>query len=104
MLRVTLSFVVAIAMLAVGAVGCASVPEPESAPELVDEPTDVDYVEEPVALIEAKCAGRCHDVDRVWAADYDEAGWRASMERHEDRGLQITAEETEVIVDYLVSQ
>ncbi len=100
----TLSLLAAIAVLTFGLTGCADVPEPESAPELVDEPTDVEWAEQPDALVEARCSVSCHGLDTVEAADYDEAGWRAAIERHDGRGLEITAEEREIIVEHLASQ
>jgi len=108
-LRVLLSLLVVLAMLAIGAVGCDSadpeepIPETAPAPEPDDEAVDVDP-DDPLALTERKCGDGCHDIDVVWAADYDEAGWRASIERMEGLGLRITEEETEIIVEYLVSR
>lgn len=56
------------------------------------------------SLVEAKCAG-CHDLDRVWAASKDAAGWDLTVKRMEDNGLELSGDEhLMMIVDYLASQ
>ncbi len=55
------------------------------------------------ALAREKCT-QCHSFDRVESRDDDAAGWDATVAQMESRGLQVTAEERQAILDYLVSK
>jgi len=70
-----------------------------------DSGTDGDTADEPdpvLALVETKCS-MCHTLDRVWEADYDQAGWEDTVDRMKQNGLVVTDEEYEQIVDYLAA-
>ncbi len=53
-----------------------------------------------LVLVETKCS-QCHTLAQVWAQDLDRAGWEAIVTRMETNGLQVTAEEREMIIEYL---
>ena len=111
--RAALVGAVLVSLLLFGVAGCGA-DEPESiAPETPDvtEPTTPDSgegAEEPAGdadrtLVESKCSG-CHELDRVWAASYDEAGWESTVRRMEANGLQLSDDERATIVSYLAAQ
>ncbi len=97
--------VLTILMVATVLTGCADdtpdaiAPEPPAAEN--GDGAQVPEADEALVLVETKCSG-CHALSQVWAADYDRAGWEAAVARMEDRGLQVTPEERETIIDYLV--
>lgn len=57
----------------------------------------------PKALVDRKCS-MCHPVDRVYAAQYDRAGWESTVERMKRNGLVVTDEEYDVIIDFLAQE
>lgn len=100
-------------LVLVGAVGCGS-DEPDTGapespgvvePETPDEDGDAEApaADADRALVESKCSG-CHELDRVWAASYDAAGWDAVVRRMESNGLQLSDDERATIVAYLAAQ
>jgi hypothetical protein len=104
---------VLLALVVIGGAGCGS-DEPDTiAPETPGteapaEPDTGDGAEVPDtdadrALVETKCSG-CHNLDRVWAASYDAAGWESTVSRMEANGLQVSATERAAIVAYLAAQ
>ena len=52
------------------------------------------------ALVQERCTV-CHDLTRVEEADYDRAGWEASVDRMIQNGANLTPEERDAIVDFL---
>jgi len=56
-----------------------------------------------LVLVETKCS-MCHTLDRVWAAEYDRAGWEATVDRMKQHGLVISDDEYTQVVDYLATQ
>lgn len=97
--------------LAVGMIGCAS----EAAEEPVTPPaaeegggveTDAGGAEEepatvePAQLTEEKCSG-CHEYSRVTSATKDAAGWESTVDRMISNGMVISADERQIIIDYL---
>jgi cytochrome c553 len=104
---------VLLVLVLIGSAGCGS-DEPDTiAPETPGteapaEPDTGDGAEVPDtdadrALVETKCSG-CHNLDRVWAASYDAAGWDSTVNRMEANGLQLSDEERAAIVAYLAAQ
>jgi cytochrome c5 len=53
-------------------------------------------------LVQERCTV-CHDLTRVEAADYDRAGWEASVDRMIQNGAQLTPEERDAVVDFLAA-
>jgi cytochrome c5 len=53
-------------------------------------------------LVQERCTV-CHDLTRVEAADYDEAGWEASVDRMIQNGANLTPEERDIVVDFLAA-
>jgi len=45
----------------------------------------------------------CHDLERVRARRRDKLGWEDLVDNMRSRGAEMTAEEREVIVDYLTA-
>ncbi len=100
-LAVALSFVFLIATLALGVIGCDTDPVSEPSPEPADDPVDVDP-EEAATVIDVNCADICHSLDPVHAAEKSVGEWRAHLEHHEaSNRIELTEEETELIVHYL---
>jgi cytochrome c5 len=78
--------------------------DPAPTDETATTPGEADEAEDPaVALIESSCS-LCHTTERVWAADYDRAGWETTIDRMKDNGLVISDEDYETIVVYLSNQ
>ncbi len=75
-------------------------PEPPAVENEGEATTPMPDADAAQALVETKCSG-CHELGRVWAADHDRAGWESTVARMEANGLQVTAEEREIIIDYL---
>lgn len=104
---------VLLALVVIGAAGCGPEEPGSIAPESPGtetpaEPDAGDGVEVPDTdadrtLVEAKCSG-CHNLDRVWAASYDAAGWESTVSRMEGNGLQVSDEERAAIIAYLAAQ
>jgi len=56
------------------------------------------------ALIVERCSD-CHSVDRVFEADYTtEAEWAEVIDEMIDKGAEVSPEEKEQMIDYLVAQ
>ena len=53
-------------------------------------------------LVQERCTV-CHDLTRVEEADYDQAGWEASVDRMIQNGANLTPEERDVVVEYLAA-
>lgn len=53
------------------------------------------------ALVEERCT-TCHTRERVDEQDKDEAGWTATVDRMISYGLELTDEERQAVIDYLV--
>lgn len=54
------------------------------------------------ALIDARCS-TCHTTDRIFAADKDEAGWTATVDRMIGYGAQLSADERQAVIDFLAA-
>ncbi len=54
------------------------------------------------ALVDERCTV-CHSRERIDAADKDEAGWTETVDRMIGNGAQLSAEERQAVIDYLVS-
>jgi hypothetical protein len=78
---------------------CGGTRDP-SAPgeEGVNAPTGLDGK----VLLEERCT-RCHDLGRVEKASMNRDGWQANVDRMVDKGANLTAEEQEVLIDYLAA-
>lgn len=76
-------------------VACA---QSTSAPE-VETLTDAEIEQ----LIVDKC-GTCHSSDRVFAASYDAEGWVDVFEDMIDKGADVSSDEQEMMIDWLVNQ
>ena len=55
------------------------------------------------ALIEERCSD-CHTADRVFNADYDREGWVDVFDEMIDKGADVSPEEKEVMIDWLVAR
>ena len=108
MRRISIVLVLLVAFaLAVGATACGSTETPESetstpaaeTEETATTPGDADP-DPDEALVESTCS-LCHSTDRVWAAEYDRAGWETTISRMKNHGLVISDEDYETIVAYL---
>ena len=54
------------------------------------------------ALLEERCTS-CHDLDRVYAEELDEAGWNAVLDDMVSYGAELNPEERTTLVAYLAS-
>lgn len=76
--------------------GCSGGAQGTSVPAPTDSPG--------AALVDQRCT-MCHNLDRVYAADYDAAKWAATVDRMEEKnGLVIDGDEKQAIIDYLAQQ
>jgi len=55
------------------------------------------------ALIVERCS-ECHSSDRVFQADYTEAEWSDVFDDMIDKGAEVSPEEKEIMIDFLVAQ
>lgn len=55
------------------------------------------------ALIVDKCSD-CHTADRVFQEDYSETQWSAVFDDMINKGADVSPEEKEVMIDWLVSR
>lgn len=80
---------------------CAQTAEPEvEAPEVNAPETETDTR----ALIVDRCSD-CHSSDRVFEADYTTAAeWSDVIDEMIDKGADVSPEEKELMVEYLVAQ
>ncbi len=53
------------------------------------------------ALIEARCS-TCHNTDRIYNADKDEAGWTDTVDRMIGYGAALDETERAAVLEYLV--
>jgi hypothetical protein len=82
-------------VLLVAIVACSqSTPVPE-----VESLTD----EEVEELIVDRCS-ECHPASRVFNADYDAEGWSDNIDRMISKGANVSPEEKEVMIDWLVNR
>mgnify|MGYP001079096551 CR=1 FL=1 len=85
----------------------------ETEPPATETPTDEavveeteateDMVDEIEALIVDRCSG-CHSVDRVFNADKTQAEWEANINRMIDYGANVSEDEKQLMIDWLVSR
>ncbi len=90
--------------------GCSSTPAPvsESAGSgqgAAEQPASegADAADPGATLVDQKCS-MCHTLDRVRSAQYDKAGWTATVERMQKNGLVVTDEEKTAIIEYLSNE
>lgn len=73
----------------------------EAAAEVDDESVSEDApsggVSDAAALIEERCSG-CHGLDKVEAAEMDEAGWIETVDRMIDHGAELNETERELVI------
>ena len=81
-----------------------SAPTEPPSPEPTDTPLPPAVTEEPeldgMELLQDRCAV-CHTLGRVEAARKSLEGWQATVERMVGHGAVLTAEEQQVLVEYL---
>ena len=77
------------------------VEEPE--PPVADEEDDDDEDERMMALITEK-VGDCHETRRVFNSTKTREGWSETIDRMIGYGANITPEEKEMMIDWLVSR
>ncbi len=65
--------------------------------ESVSEEAPSGGVSDAVALIEERCSG-CHGLDKVEAAEMDEAGWTATVDRMIDHGAELNETERGLVI------
>ena len=73
---------------------------PTQEPTAAEPTEELDAVE---ALIVERCS-ECHDADRVFRADKSEAQWEATIDRMVDYGADVSAEEKERMIEWLISR
>lgn len=69
-----------------------------------EEPTQVPSAPEVVSgaeLLQERCTS-CHGLDRVERESYSQAEWDASVERMRGYGAELTDDEAQTLVEYLV--
>ena len=85
---VTITALLAVALLAGG---CASqAASPAAGTGSVDA----------AAIIQARCT-KCHSIDRIKAANHDQAGWTATIARMQGKGAQLSSAEGAAVVQFL---
>jgi len=77
-------------------------PELETQTEEVVEEEVVEDVDVEELIVE-KCSG-CHPASRVFNADYDEEGWSDNIDRMISKGADVSPEEKELMIDWLVNR
>lgn len=104
MVRSTRLLVVGVLMSLVLMTGCGSAePQGSTEPQGGEATAPTEEASPGAALVEQKCS-MCHNTDRVFSADYDQAKWTETVERMEKNGLVVTAEEKQQIINYLAEQ
>lgn len=93
---VTAVLVVAMALTLV-ACGEKEVPEPEPTP---GEATGLDGA----AILQEKCNGVCHDLQRVEEQELDAVGWEQIVEEMRAKGADLTDDEATALAEYLALQ
>ena len=78
----------------------AETPSQEPTEEETEATEEADEVE---ALIVDRCSG-CHSVDRVFRADKTEAEWAANIDRMVDYGAEVSEDEKQQMIEWLVSR
>jgi hypothetical protein len=78
----------AVLVFALLTAGCASQPASASAT--------------PADIIQARCT-KCHNTDRIKAANHDLAAWTATVARMKGKGAQLTSAEEAAVVQFLAS-
>jgi hypothetical protein len=53
-------------------------------------------------LVLDKNCTTCHDLDRVQSLNLSKIGWQGVVDRMKNRGLEISADDTSALLDYLV--
>ena len=89
---VTITALLAVALLAGGCASQAASPAAGtgSASGSVDA----------AAIIQARCT-KCHSIDRIKAANHDQAGWTATIARMQGKGAQLSSAEGAAVVQFL---
>ena len=59
--------------------------------------------EEVEELIVERCSD-CHPASRVFDADYDAEGWSDNIDRMISKGAEVSPEEKELMIDWLVNR
>jgi len=54
----------------------------------------------PVQIIKTRCT-KCHNTDRIKAAQFDEDGWSAIIWRMRGQGAQLTDAEAKAVIGFL---
>ncbi len=82
--------------------------EPPATETPTEEPTEAET--EPTeetgdveALIIDRCS-ECHEVGRVFNADKTEDGWSSTIDRMVDYGAEVSADEKQLMIEWLVSR
>ena len=56
----------------------------------------------PAELVQARCT-KCHNLDRIKAANHDAAGWTSTVARMKGKGAQLTSAEEAAVVGFLAN-
>lgn len=94
--RMALVAVLVLVLLAV--VACKE--EPPPAPPTPGEATGLDGA----VILQEKCNGVCHDLERVEAQELDAVGWEQVIERMRANGADLTDDEATALAEYLSLQ
>jgi hypothetical protein len=73
-------------------VGCGSAATPEPTPKPTPHPGE--------AIVTSRCLG-CHSLNQLENSSFNERGWQLVVERMQMLGVQLTDDQTVVVVDYL---
>ena len=55
---------------------------------------------DPAAIVQERCT-KCHNIDRIKAANHDAAGWTATVARMKGKGAQLSTAEAAAVVSFL---
>jgi hypothetical protein len=93
--EVVLSILVAGLLVTTLVVACAGGEEPTDVPAPPPGVTGAD-------LLQERCSTSCHGLNRVEGESETQAEWEATVERMREYGAELTDEEAQTLVDYLV--
>ena len=89
--KVTLAILIALVILVI--VGCGSAPTPEPTPTPTPHPGK--------SIVASRCIG-CHALNKVEEVRFNELGWRLVVDNMVLYGAQLSEEQANMAVDYLV--
>jgi hypothetical protein len=86
------ALLILIALVILILVGCGPAPTPEPTPTPTPHPGE--------SIVTSRCLG-CHSLNQLENSSFNQRGWQLVVERMQMLGVQLTDEQTVVVVDYL---